>query len=782
MANTFDFVPFTGGFTIKLGTDDGIDYPAGFWKVETPSASTLEIRNVNNNALLHTLIVGTDTIKFSGVVNAGNAAAIKTALQTVFFKANTGTGGSGVTSYNDLANKPTLDSFEDTATKATVSPAQKTAIGTNTSAISNEVTNRTAADTTLQNQITTNGNNIATNTSNLNRLKFLAIQKRFGIIIPAFKTANKFDNLGASLSSPQLAIHASGTGLISGTAATNADGYIKLPHEVTGRTITRTDWLLSWDTTESGASMTVGIGDSTGYLITVANSGGNVVITWPSGATVTSALTGTVNICFSIVTGNMYITCSAQIIGLPTLATSVPLRVPVYEVVSLTKTKLFHAYFKTNTTTSKIAGFLHNINNWDGDPTGQLLTASVACNVAGYVGEHQNIIIIPARINYTTPLKVVHFFHQRAAQATSIIDIAIGDNGETARRLIDAGYSIIGTSGGIYNGAAAAGGTETDWWGNPRGTSQANEVYETLAAYVTNVGKENLVGYSMGGMSAANYLRNNPTRVAAVWLTCPVLDAEETGSALAVQTQAALKASIDAAYCSWYLTLTTTVVDPQTDSGTNYRQVSGPGQNPAPGVRNYTLATVSSTVTNSNTVPTSAGTRFYPNDVVYFKWSGQTRTVLYMQTGTVNSIILDAPVTLAASETISIIRHDGRRGHDYYWHLDRPLTEWSSGNRGINAFVKRKSAHPEFDVRPYNPLRFADIYAELGIPFHIMVGGDATSTGNDGILNNAPMFAFRDAVNAITPGLVTMVSGSGSHLGNTTLSWSDLLTLFNSIP
>jgi pimeloyl-ACP methyl ester carboxylesterase len=638
--------------------------------------------------------------------------------------------------------------------------------------------------TALQGTVTTNTNNITTLQGKVS--SGTTLRKDFGLLIPAFKTVNKFDNISGTLSATQLAIHSSGTGLISATGGTNADGYLKLPAEIEARNATRTDWLVAWDTTESTASITLGIGDAaTGYMITIANTGGNVVVTFPSGAAVTGALTGTVNLSVSIATGNMGITCSVHVLGTPAaLATNNPYRVPVFEYVKNVKTRLWHSYFKSNTTTSKIVGFLHNMKNWNGDPTGQLLTRTMLINAAGWTGlgggstlflsEHDNMIIIPERTNTTTPLKVAHFFHGRTLTYKSIIDTTIADNAETGRQLLAAGYAIIATTGGAGNTNV-----EADYWGNPTGLGRASEVYDVLQNNITNVGKEYLIGWSMGGISASNYTRMNPDRVAAVWLCCPVLDLEETGNASAIQINTTLKSSLDAAYMNWYYSLVASnTADPQTDGGTNWKQVSDPGCLPSIGIRNYTVTTVASAQTNQSTIPLTSGTRFYPGDYVFFKWSGQLRQVVYQGTGVPNSIALDAQVTVAASEPVSLIRPDGKVGYDFVW-CNRPITEWSAGTFGQNVYVRRKSAHPELDVRPYNPTRFADFYAEISVPFHIMVGGDGTSTGNDGILNNSQMFAFASAVNAIKAGVVTMIAGSGGHISAGNLSYSDTLSLFN---
>lgn len=623
-----------------------------------------------------------------------------------------------------------------------------------------------------------------------------AIKKTFGLLVPQFKTLNKFDNIGASLPVTQLAIHSSGVGLISASGGTAADGYLKLPHEVLSYNATRTDWLLNWDTTESGASVTVGIGDSTaGYMVTIANSGGNVVITMPSGATTTGALTGTVNLNISIATGNMGITCSVHILDFLSLATNNPLRVPVYEWAALTKNKLFHAYFKSNTTSSKITGFFHNMKNWDGDPLGQMLTRSMIVKGAGYWDEHDNMVILPTRSSTASPLKVLHFFHGRTLNAFSVIDITMTDNADTARTLLNAGYAIISTTGGSTTNGAGSG-NDKDWWGNPRGTQLAAEVYEALAGSVTNTGKEYLIGWSMGGMSSSNYARVHADRIAGIFHSCPVLDAEEsaanypgdtTRQNLSIQGNTTLKQSIDIAYSAWYVSLVASnTTDPQTDGGTNWRQVAGPGCEPCLGFKNAIVATVTSAVTNtsSNIALTAIGTglKIQAGDWIYFKYAGQLRQVYFTATGTSGAVSLNAPVTLAAGDQVSIVRGDKRPGYDYNWYnRGSGGTQWIAGTYGAGAFKRRNSAHPELDVRPHNPTRFVDVYAEASIPFLIMVGGDGTASGNDGILNNAPMFAFRDAVNALAPNLVTILVGSGGHVGAGTVSAIQTLNFFNSL-
>lgn len=624
---------------------------------------------------------------------------------------------------------------------------------------------------------------IATNTGNITSLQNIAVARRaYGIVVPAFKSVGKFDNLSASLPATLLAIHSSGTGLVSSTAGTIALGYIRLPQEVTGFNITRSDCLGSYDMSETNRWMTFSLGDTaTGYKINIYDSAGYWVIKWPSAATTKAAMTGTISFSVSFTTGNGGVTASVSVLGLPTLTGANPFRVPVFEYNKLIKTKLFYAGFATSATTSKITGFLHNKGGWDGDPLGQLLTQTVVLNGAGTAYptasgsvEHENIIIIPSRSNLATPLKVVNFFHGRTQLHTSFIDVTIADSGSTARTLLNAGYAIIATSGGSSSWPQ-----ERDYWGNDAGIDRAGQTFDAINTNVKNIGKEYGIGWSMGGVSATNYIRRYPERVAALDLSCPVLDLEETGNSFAIQTNSTLKSSTDAAYNSWYISLVASnTADPQTDNGTNWRQVSGPGELPFVGVRNFTITTVGTAATANSTVALASGTRVYPGDVIYFKYSGQTRTIVNQATGVPNSVTLDAPITVAVGDPVSIVRPDGRSGYDFRW-LNRPNLEWTAGTYGADVFNKRKSAHPELDVKPYNPANFYDLYAQLNVPIRITVGGDGTSTGNDGILNNAPMFAFRDGVNALRAGVVTLVAGSGSHITVGNISASGTLSLFN---
>ncbi|GAB3317962.1 hypothetical protein GCM10027299_09380 [Larkinella ripae] len=598
------------------------------------------------------------------------------------------------------------------------------------------------------------------------------LQKSFGILIPAFRTANKFDNIGGSLSSPQLTVHASGTGLVSGTGGSNADGYLKLPQEITARSTTRTDWRISFDMTESGSpAITVGVGEAAnGYMITLAKSGSNLVVTQPSGATVTGALSGTVNISVSIATANGGVTSSVQVLGTPTSLTSTsnPLRVPVFEWARLTKNRQWYAYFKTNTTSSRIVGFLHNQAGWDGDPTGQLLTRTMVVNAVGAIGnsstldpDHESMIILPERSSLTTAQRVVQYFHHKGGFYNTILSTSVLDAGETARQILLAGYALIATTGGMSTNTLA----ETENWGNPEAVGKASEVFEKLQANVRNLGKEYLLGTSMGGGWALNYTRRNPERIGAIWLSCPAVNFEETGTG-SIQANSGLKQSLDLAYSSWYISLVASnTADPQTDGGTNWRQVSSPGALPELGVRLATQTTVNGAVSNSATVVLAATTKVFAGDWVYFKLAGQLRQVTHTSAAS-TSIFLDAPVTLVTGDLVSVLREPATNsvGYEFNWVQRNRNVQWTAGTYGAGGFRKRASAVPELDIRPHNPARYADFYASLNVPITIMVptGG---SSANDGILNLAPMYQFRDDVNALRTGLVTLVVGtSAAHL------------------
>jgi len=681
----------------------------------------------------------------NGVAKPGTIALSVTALATTVFNVSGGGGGSG-----------TVTSVAGVSPVAGNVPLSATDVGAVPIA-------------------TYNSNKIATDLALTNKAQ--AIKNSFGLLFPQFKTTGKFYNMGSTLTANPLVIHTSGIGLASSALGTVCDGYLKLPFEVEARNATRTDWLLDWDTTEVGASITVGIGlAATGWGITIANTGGNVVVTFPSGATKSSALTGTVRFSLSIASGNYGVTCSAHLIvsAATTLLTTNVFRVPVYEYAKASKINLWSAYFKTNTVSSKIIGFLHCAKGWNGDPFGQLLTRTMIVNGAGYPNEHDNMIIVPERASVNTMLKAAHFFHGRTQTIFSFIDIAIRDSGETARQLLSAGYAVIGTSGGVGNTTI-----ETDWWGNATGTFRAGEVYEALAKNVLNVGNEYLDGDSMGGMSAVNYTLANIDRIKVLWLCCPVLNAEETG-VRSVQGDATLQSTSQNAYGIWRLAITATTNDPQTDD-VNYRQVSVPGGLPIPGILNYTVTTVTSAVTNNALVALTSGTRIYPGDILTFKNTGTEAFVLSQAIGLPNSVTLDRPVTVSAGEQVSILRQDGKPGYDFKW-TTRPPLMWTAGTSTVTNFYRRISANPLGDIIPNNPLRNVDSLALNGIKVRVMTGGDGSAGSNDGILNNQQMYDFVAAMNAITAGSASVNPGTGTHTTAGTLSATDTLAFFNSNP
>ena len=212
-----------------------------------------------------------------------------------------------------------------------------------------------------------------------------------GFVIPQFRTTDRFDYDGAALPANQLAIHSSGIGLVSSTSGVFSDGYIKLGTEILPQNRTRTDGRVIWDCNEVGASTTFILGPAAnGYAVTIANSGTNVVTTMPSGATTAAPLSGTVVFGVSFATVNMGITSSVSILGAtpPTLATTNPYRSPIYEWNLCTKQNLWSLYIRTNAVSCKVEGALFNPGNWNGDPTGQLLTRSVVLHSVGAIGQY----------------------------------------------------------------------------------------------------------------------------------------------------------------------------------------------------------------------------------------------------------------------------------------------------------------------------------------------------------------------------------------------------------
>jgi alpha-beta hydrolase superfamily lysophospholipase len=602
-----------------------------------------------------------------------------------------------------------------------------------------------------------------------------SIKKSFGLLIPQFKTVGKFDYLGAALPANQLALHSSGVGLVSSTAGTFSDGYLKLSSEVTGNQANRLDWFIAWNTAEANASISVGLGDAAnGYLVTIANTSGNVVVTWPSGATVSAVLTGTVNISLSITTGNAWITCSMSVLGVIalSLAASNPYNVPVFECVKLAKPNLAHVYFKNNSIASRIVGFLHNSKSYDGDPTGQLLTQSVIVNAGWITDEDENMIILPARSNPLIPLKVVQFFHGRTQAYKDFINVAVGDFGKTAYTLLNAGYAVISTSGGV-----GTINSDTDGFGSPRWLDKAEALFDVVQNNVSNILGEYLEGWSMGGVAASNYLRRNHTRVKAVWLSCPVMDLQESG------VRTSLGVNIDAAYAPFYISKSdSNVADPRTDGGVNWALISDPGADPIQGIKILTATRTTAASTNSNAVTLASNLKLVPGDMIYFKYSKVWAKVAQMLDTNTTITILDRNVTVLNGEPIGLIpigRDLSQIGNGYEWRdrLTQEIVVGTSYSKG--KIVRRTSANPINDTIPHNPINFADLFAELNVPYHIMVGGDGTAAGNDTILNNNQMFAFATKVNALNAGLVVMVPGSGSHVSPTSISSSDTLTFFN---
>lgn len=614
-----------------------------------------------------------------------------------------------------------------------------------------------------------------------------------GMTIPIFKTLNGLDNLGSTLPATAFAL-GTGGGLISSSSGSTASGYRYLPRAVDDARYTRTDWLIDWDPSESSASITVGLGISGGTTqINIANSGGNVVVTLynASGSTVTTsaALTGRQTFSLSIATGNGGLTESAHVLSSHSAFTQTnPFRQPTYQYQRMPVTRLDVAYFATNATSSRIVGWLHNSNSLDGDPAGTLLTQTCILHASGtpYISgtapnvENESIIVLPPRSLLSTPLKALLFFHGRTDVYSGAINDTNGDNGYTSEAMLAQGYAYIAQTGGQSNTNR-----EADWWGNPTGLSRMKQLYDVYAANVTNVGKLYLMGWSMGGVCALNWYRQYPGTVACIEMATPVTDLEDSAPTYGVQINATLKASCNAAYqCYWISQVASNLNnDPASDNGTNWRRASQPGALPDVGFRCYQVTTTSAAVSTANQQIAVASSANIPiGSYVYFRGSLQQRRVIQRATGAPNTLTFDAPATCLNGEPVCIVPTlpDGTpdpTAVDFQWASNRTAA-WSSGTTYALGVVPvlENTAHPELDIKPWNPMRCPEVY---NVPIHIGVAGDGTPTGNDGILANAMMFAFRDAVNAIYPGTVTMYIGSGSHVSGGQTP-ADTLAFFNS--
>lgn len=605
-----------------------------------------------------------------------------------------------------------------------------------------------------------------------------AVKKSFnGIVIPQFNSALKVDALGKALSTPALAIYGgAGGGLISGTSGTASRGYLKLPIEITPNRTTVTAWTLTWDGTDGTAIDTLSIGNlNSGYTVIIKNSSGNLVVTLHDGTTFTGSNTNITSICAGFTTSNGYVTSFVCVLGIPTLTGSTnPFLVPTWTVGTCTLNQLFYAGFSNTSVTSRITGFLYNPNGLDGDPTGQLQTEVVCMDAAGIPGEHDNIIILPPRPNPSAALKVVHFFHGRTGTYSQILTLTLNDAGATARTLLNAGYAYIATSNGVGNTTG-----ETDAWGNQWAMEKEGQMFDALQANVKNIGNEYLIGESMGGVTALNYLRAYPDRVKFVELSCPVTDLEENVNSFSIQySGGSLQLSLNLAMCQWFYSLVSSnTTDPQTDNGTNWRLCSVPGGQPPPGMRAYSYTKVSAGST-SNAQSLTSGASIFPGDLVYFKGVGIEAAVRQMGSGSPNAVTILGSITTTTNELVSV-RKPGQplSGWDFQW-FNRPSLQWTASTQSQYVYAKRNTANPQLDVRPINPSKFCDVYASLNVPIYIICGG-TSFTGNDGIVNNTPMQTFQTNVNALNSGLVSLIQGSGSHVSATTFDAAGTLTRFN---
>jgi hypothetical protein len=655
------------------------------------------------------------------------------------------------------------DNHTDGTTNKVYTAAERAQIAANTAALPNKVDKVAGKSLVLDTEIA----RLATLSSTV------TARNNFGLIIRAFTAANKFDNLGAALSATPLAIHSSGSGLVSSTPGTDADGYVKLPREMSLDNRGRAGVPLTIDTTASGENITVALGNAAnGAVVTISIGASGSVSATVLGTTVTGTLSGTVNMWVDFATGNQTLTPSVHLLGAPAaLAVGNPWRTPIYGSSTGYLPNLAHIYLKTNATSSRIMGLLHNATSWDGDPQGLLLGRTMLINPAGIPGDHDSYIIVPDRADPSVALKSALFFHQKDGLLTANINAATGtagDAGETARQLLAAGYALLATNGG----AAATYLTETNWWGNPMGLNRSHEVYTALTEGIRNTGKLYLIGWSMGGVCALNYLRAFPGLVGAVYLSCPVVDLEETGTN-SVQGTTSLKSSLDTAYAAWYYSLiASNAAVPATDDGTSWRQVSDPGGLPHPGYLAPAKTTATSASPPNLTLASNVG--YLPGDI-FLKRAGKGVRLRSFNQG--NTTIVGISPSLATSdvtsgEPVGIL---GTRGYDSAW-VGRSNLVYAASTQGQYTFQKQYGANVVNNYRPHNPMRFADYYAALGVAIRIRTAG--ARSANDGILNNEPMYAFADAVNAKAAGLVVITAGTGGHIATDSMSATDTLSWF----
>lgn len=609
-----------------------------------------------------------------------------------------------------------------------------------------------------------------------------------GTVVPVFQTVASFDNLGAALGNPFCV--ASGGGLVACTQGTLASGYRRLPREANTSRVTRTDWQVIWDPTDTTGTVTLGIGLSTGlYNVTLSNtaSGTMQAVFAGNGAGTTTTVAGVVGtspltLTVSVVTGNGGVTLSVLPQGAQ-IAQAAPDPWLTYQSVwqKMIQPRVTAAYFANSSATSKIMGWLHNSNGLDGDPNGVLLTRTVARNLAGFPNpfltstailsntSHENLIVIPERANPGIPLKAVMFFHGRTSYAPTDFTQVPGTSvpGETtdatAVALEAAGYAIVADQGG--NGFTNL---FADYWGNIRGTTYAKETLDSFTKNVFNAGKVYALGQSLGGDGSLNFIRQYPNVIAAAYEATPAIDLNDTSCPLGLNCAGGtLQASINNAYQVIYVSQVGGNIgnNPITDSGANWQILAEAGANPDVGGISWSKTTVATATTNNANVPVASGVGFAPGDYVYFENSRLMRRIVYGASGAPNTLVLDSPVTVLVGDVVRRITKQSNgapdpNSVDFSWA--NPTFGWVAGTTYASGAIVFGPSNNEFnDEIAWNPQRNPESFGVT--PIDIGIAGDGTCTGNDGFLANATMCAFADAVNAIYPSMVTETHYAGTN-------------------
>lgn len=636
-----------------------------------------------------------------------------------------------------------------------------------------------------------------------------------GDIVPVFQNVNSFDNLGQALGVAFCL--APGGGLVACTEGTPSTGYRRLPREANSSRVTRTDWLVTWDPTDTTGSIILGIGPTgtSKYNVTLSNSAsGTFQAVFNTSAGTTSTVSGAVgtnpiNLSVSIVTGNGGVTVSVHPLGAQ-ISPSAPnnWNTMNYVYQHVTTGRITMASFSNSSTTSVITGWLHNTNGLDGDPNGVLLTRTAALNLGGTpnftsgtattnVMDHENFIIIPERPNPSLPLKIVWAFHGRTGYAPGdfcggTVTSAPGEpEFKTCVDALSQGYAFGGDQGGtgFTNGA-------TDYWGNIRGTEEAKQSWDFITSHIYNPGKMYALGQSMGGAGALNFIRTYPNLVAAAYLATPAIDLNETTCPLGINCAGGtLQSSLNTAYRELFISMLAGNINnnPATDNGTNWTLLAEAGALPDVGGRSWQKTTVTVPVTNATTVALTSTVGIQTGDYLYFERTQALRKFRYGAVGVPGSVILDSPVTISDASVTTpeqvMLIHALPNGEpdptalDFNWILNGSpvLASWSSlTTYGLTTLVYANSSNPFNDEIAWNPQRSPESYGVT--PVEIGIGGDGTCTGNDGILNNIQMCAFGVAVNAIYPGLVTNLFFAGINgAGHVTqaMNAGDIMNWYN---